>query len=401
MSLSIESNLSYNASSKERSFLNTSNNTINSNAIGKIVRTTINNAREIEPMAFDDCGFQLVNHTTSMSTNDFYNNTDSITSIYYNEICQLIKDTTNATDCIIYHHQIRNNDKKDSNSNVQGYANGVHTDYTSYSANHLFLSLYQSEQQPKKGRYAIINAWRNISDIPIQQNDLAICDERSLIKPDDYIELEFITNNYSTLQYRLNDINSKHHRWYYYPKMTKDEVLLFKQYDSKTDITGRYCFHTSLNSIVSLDEVYNTRESIEIRAIVFYNDDDNTCPERIIGYDYINNKMKDDDDTNDNTTKSTSILSWLFNTSPDISIDEGCKRVENSIVYLSYWPKEIVAYIKAGKHRPEASLELATALADDKKNHLKMRHLSKEKKAAIVKSLMERGWDEKFKVAFA
>ena len=357
-------------------------------------------------MAFDDCGFQLVQHNTSMTTNDFYNNTnDSITTIYYNEICQLLKDTTNATDCIIYHHQIRNNDKKNTTINgttISEYVTTVHTDYTSYSANHLFLSLYQSEKQPKKGRYAIINAWRNISNIPIEQNDIAICDERSLVKPDDYIELEFTNNNYNILQYRLNDSNSKQHHWYYYPKMTKDEVLLFKQYDSKTNIGGRFCFHTSLNSKVSLDDIspLATRESIEVRAILFFeNENDNSCPERIIGYDYINNRMKDD--TTTNSPVSTSIFGWLFNTTPDISIDEGCKRVENSIVYLSYWPKEIVAYIKAGKHRPEAPLELAQALADDKKNHLKMRHLSKDKKAAIVKSLMERGWESKFKLAFA
>ena len=394
----IESNLSYNASMKERSYLDTSGGSIKSNAHGKIVRTSITNARNVNDIILDDIGFQLVQHSSSLNNNDYYNNNDMIINNYYNEINDLLKRVTGATDAICYHHQIRNNDKVNHNS-IQGYALGVHTDYTSYSANDLFLKLYQSEVQPKKGRFAIINVWRNISDTPVAQNDIALLDERSLVKPDDYIELEFTTDTYSTLQYRLNDTNSSKHRWYYYPSMTKDEVLLFKQYDSKTDIGSRFCFHTAMNT---LGDSYPTRESIEIRAIVFFADDAvNSCPERVKGYDYLNTNKNTEEVADSNKSNPFSIFGWLFSTLGDVSVEEGARRCENAIVYLSYWPKDIVAYIKAGKNRPEAALELAQALADDKKNHLKIRHLKKEKKADIVKRLMDNGWEKKFQVAFA
>ena len=195
----------------------------------------------------------------------------------------------------------------------------------------------------------------------------------------------------------MNHTNSNKHRWYYYPSMTKDEVLLFKQYDSKTDNIGsRFCFHTAMNT---LGDSYPTRESIEIRAIVFFADESiNTCPERVKGHDYLN---KNNDTEEVAETKNNSIFGWLFGSLADVSVEEGARRCENAIVYLSYWPKDIVAYIKAGKNRPEAALELAQALADDKKNHLKIRHLKKEKKADIVKRLMDNGFKNKFDIAFA
>ena len=34
------------------------------------------------------------------------------------------------------------------------------------------------------------------------------------------------------MQYGLSDHNAAKHRWYYFPKMEMDEVLLFKQFES-------------------------------------------------------------------------------------------------------------------------------------------------------------------------
>ena len=269
----------------------------------------------------------------------------------------------------------------------------MHTDYHHHSANELFLSILQSEVNVKKGRFAIVNGWRNISDIPVAQNDLAVLDENSLVKPDDCIDTEFKTDTYTNLQYRLNYHNARNHRWYYYPKMTKDEVLLFKQYDSKTDISGRFCFHSALNSPIESQNLA-TRQSIEVRAILFFSQREgqiNTCPE-------INNY------SSKSSSNPSSYLDWIFANlfgPSDISVEEGCRRCENAIVYLSYWPKDIVMYIKARKDRPEAAEELAIALAEDKHNHLKIRHLTNEKKREIARRLMSTGWKDKFNTAFA
>ena len=79
------------------------------------------------------------------------------------------------------------------------------------------------------GKFILINAWRNISSQPISNDHLAVLDESSTVKPDDYLVSEFWERSYSLLQYKLSAVHSARHRWYYFPAMTRDEVLLFKQ----------------------------------------------------------------------------------------------------------------------------------------------------------------------------
>ena len=101
----------------------------------------------------------------------------------------------------------------------------------------------------QKGRFLYINAWRSISDTPIGDNHLAVCDQTSLVKPDDYITADLFMaapgSGAHIQQYRLSDRNSNQHRWYYFSKMKKDDIILYKQYDSDTTLSGRLCFHTA------------------------------------------------------------------------------------------------------------------------------------------------------------
>ena len=42
-------------------------------------------------------------------------------------------------------------------------------------------------QNSAKGRFVYINAWRNITTDPIENNHLPVYDETSLVSPDDYL----------------------------------------------------------------------------------------------------------------------------------------------------------------------------------------------------------------------
>lgn len=53
--------------------------------------------------------------------------------------------------------------------------------------------------------------------------------------------------------------------------MHKDELLIFKQYDSDPRARGRYCFHTAFND-PTIPKDAPARQSIEVRAIVLFND---------------------------------------------------------------------------------------------------------------------------------
>ena len=59
------------------------------------------------------------------------------------------------------------------------------------------------------------------------------------------------------------------HRWYYFPRMTRNEAILLKCYDSKDDGRARFTAHTSFDDPNSPPNAA-PRESIEVRALVFW-----------------------------------------------------------------------------------------------------------------------------------
>ena len=64
---------------------------------------------------------------------------------------------------------------------------------------------------------------------------------------------------------------SKEHKWYFYPLQTKDEVLLFNQYDSKDTFDWKV-FHGAFEDPNSDKINCPVRESIEVRVGLIYND---------------------------------------------------------------------------------------------------------------------------------
>ena len=54
----------------------------------------------------------------------------------------------------------------------------------------------------KSGRFLYLNAWRNISDTPIGNNHLAVCDQTSLVAPDDYIPVDLFLPGSQIVQYK-------------------------------------------------------------------------------------------------------------------------------------------------------------------------------------------------------
>ena len=116
------------------------------------------------------------------------------------------------------------------------------------------------------GRFAFINVWRSIDDEhPVMQQPLAVADENSVPDEDKFIyELRFpdrTGENYS-LQHSIK------HEWFYYPRQTKDECLVFKVYDKKED-GPRFVFHTAIDDPLTPPNA-PPRKSIEVRAIAFF-----------------------------------------------------------------------------------------------------------------------------------
>ena len=117
-----------------------------------------------------------------------------------------------------------------------------------------------------KSRVQIINVWQPIHH-PVAHRPLAVSDwqhidERDLV-PVTYIRVATLRNfDASFLRY------NPAHRWYYLSAQMPGEVLIFKNYDSQSDV-ARGCVHFSFVDTRDPPEAPH-RESIEVRAVIVY-----------------------------------------------------------------------------------------------------------------------------------
>ena len=175
---------------------------------------------------------------------------------------------------------------------VSSYANKVHTDFTGSKSAEKF---YRAAGIPQgvKARYVLINVWRNISETdPVYDNPLAVLDTASItndqmVRVNEQLERgarcqfrDGMTTTNCAEQYRLTPERAEEHQWYYYPHMRKDEVLLFKQFDSDPNRTSRFTFHSSFSD-PEVDADLPRRESVEVRAMAIFIDEPEIIKSRV------------------------------------------------------------------------------------------------------------------------
>lgn len=112
----------------------------------------------------------------------------------------------------------------------------VHADCTDTSAVQSLCNRFGGELERKSGcRCAIYHIWRPLTPPP-QDAPLALCDGRSL-KPRDCVAadtiLDFPGSRLGRIEATLCRYDAEQ-RWYYFPDMTADEVIVFKDFDSDT-----------------------------------------------------------------------------------------------------------------------------------------------------------------------
>jgi hypothetical protein len=136
-------------------------------------------------------------------------------------------------------------------------------------------------EQLERGRLAVINYWRPMQAEPLERNPLAIIDSESLQSSEVIQFPHFIrqaygsfvkffripTNPHVNVSVRPNEA----HRWYYFPGMTREEVIAFKNYDSAAPQPGKGIgMHTSFDDPATPPSAPSPRESIEVRVVCFW-----------------------------------------------------------------------------------------------------------------------------------
>ena len=222
---------------------------------GRLVRDTLD---------LETHGFEFVDHPTKMV--DFFDEAE-LKDVYYREVEELVKQRTGAARVHVFDHTLRSGDEDFRNEHhIREPVARVHNDYTEWSGPQRVRDILPDEADDLlQHRCAVIQVWRPIG-IPIESDPLAICEAETL-SPDDLIasERRYPDRVGETYQISYNP----EHRWHYFPRMTRDEALVFKVYDSEKDGRARFTAHTSFSDPTSPPNAA-PRESIEIRTLAFF-----------------------------------------------------------------------------------------------------------------------------------
>jgi hypothetical protein len=228
-------------------------------------RVTMHNGRlGAKDFVLDRDGFRFVRHDTRI--NDFFDEAE-IRRVYYPEMEALIKAESGAKRVVVFDHTLRTaNDDERAARKIREVVPRVHNDYTEWSGPQRVRDILPDEaDELLKKRFAIIQVWRPIRH-PVETFPLAIADART-ISFDDFVISERRYPNRVGQTYAV--AYKPRHHWYWFPRMQRDEALVFKVYDSETDGRARWTAHTAFNDETAPANA-RPRESIEIRTLAFF-----------------------------------------------------------------------------------------------------------------------------------
>jgi hypothetical protein len=219
----------------------------------------------VRDFSLDVQGFRLIRHETKL---DNLYDEPALQSVYYPELEQLLLGVTGAKKAVVFDHTFRS--QRSAEERARGLrepVRRVHNDYTKISGPQRVRDLLdpaEAEERLRK-RFAEVNVWRPIHG-PVEEFPLAVCDASSISEAD-LIPTDLIYRDRRGEIYNFS--YSPRHRWFYFPRMTRDEVVLIKGYDSMEDGRARFTAHSAFDDPTTPPNA-RRRESIEARALVFF-----------------------------------------------------------------------------------------------------------------------------------
>ena len=240
--------------------------------LGASERITVHNARLLDPPpTLASHGFTLA---TAPTTLDLLG-TEVVRTAFYEECRQLLLRVTGCAEVRGGGHEYRNGfggvtgprgAKPTPNGSGGAYAQGIHADMCAA------VETRFGKIVPEGHHFESINIWRSAVPETIAMMPPAVC-AMPTVRPADIVfgdgqNTGNIRQYTKVVDQRL--IHGPHQRWYYFPRMTPDEVLLFRQYDTRQEaLNMRTVFHTAVADPTSPPDA-PPRSTIEVRMQAIY-----------------------------------------------------------------------------------------------------------------------------------
>lgn len=270
-----------------------------------LVKTQVADVRGFESdFTLQKQGFQWVHWPTTQKN---WDDDEDIKQGYYADCEELLKKAAGASHAYAFNHVLRSEDWEAVMQDIEKYkdheletrsANNryIHCDYSYRGAEQFYQRLVVNGKREDlkrlaanpRCRWALINLWRPRKTI--ERDALCVADAHS-IKDDELAEqtIRWLKSEDLTEEMKAHPNINKYqqngqdtflwavkppadpttHRWYYASRMTPDEAVLFKMYDSRDDGQARRVPHTSFKGPKDHGP---PRQSVELRAFVFWED---------------------------------------------------------------------------------------------------------------------------------
>jgi hypothetical protein len=230
----------------------------------------VRDARDVQDrLSLGREGFVLADHRSAVARS---RDLELLGRDYHAEMQEMLKDLTSARDVLPQRTGllIRFGERAKETGSAKP-ARFAHLDYTTEWA-HRFVDLVtgweRASLEPYR-RFAIYQTWRATSEPP-QDNTLAICDGRTVAN-EDTVEFdvaigpeEIPGNTFVSRVVRY----SAAHEWYYFSNLTRDEVIVFKAFDSD-EPDALNAAHTAFDDPTAPPNAV-PRVSIEARFVAFF-----------------------------------------------------------------------------------------------------------------------------------
>jgi hypothetical protein len=228
------------------------------------------------PLSLERNGVVLLRRPTAVA--DFFDRIQ-IEQVYTAEIQAMLREVTGSDEVLVFGPVLRSDDPtaltrgrgpdapRDYGRAGPAISAGAHVDF-----NEEGIRAHIGELAPDRAdsllrrRFLSVNVWRPLRRI--ERMPLAVCDA-STVSSQDFIPMEtrYLAGVTSMSKGGYNLAHSPAHRWYWFPEMEPDEVLIFKICDSRKSL-AQFTPHAAFADPTSRPDA-PPRQSFEIRTICF------------------------------------------------------------------------------------------------------------------------------------
>lgn len=253
----------------------------------KAHRIVVHNARLLDPPpTLGTHGFQLARQVAAVDLLD----TAAVRREFYPQCRELIKAVTGCAQVRGGSHEYRNGfggrprgdplaSRPTPNGSGGGYGQGIHADMCQ-TIEPVFRRMFSAggnagRPSAADRHFESINVWRSTDPDharPITMMPLALCSMPSVAAADvayiDGVDTGDVRQYKKVVSQCI--VHNPAQRWYYFPRLAPDEVLLFRQYDTRAEAPNmRQVFHTAVADPTTPPGA-PMRSTIEVRMQAVY-----------------------------------------------------------------------------------------------------------------------------------